>query len=87
MKSVSITAPGQIEIQDVADPTPGANDVVVEVNPTRFTQDDYNLIQQLNDIIFSSGEIGQFELGNLKITINSLQEYQNDLIHIYKHGS
>jgi D-arabinose 1-dehydrogenase-like Zn-dependent alcohol dehydrogenase len=31
MKSVSITAPGQIEIQDVADPTPGANDVVVEV--------------------------------------------------------
>jgi hypothetical protein len=65
----------------------GGSDIVVEVNPTQFTQDDYNLIQQLNDIIFSSGEIGQFELGNLKITINSLQEYQNDLIHIYKHGS
>jgi hypothetical protein len=65
----------------------GGSDIVVEVNPTQFTQDDYNFIQQLNDIIFSSGEIGQFELGNLKITINSLQEYQNDLIHIYKHGS
>jgi hypothetical protein len=38
MKSVSITAPGQIEIQDVADPTPGANDVVVNVQfPTSFT--------------------------------------------------
>jgi hypothetical protein len=61
----------------------GGEDITVEINPATFTQNDYNVIQQLNDIIFSSGEIGQFELGSLKITINSLQEYQNDLIHIY----
>ena len=36
----------------------------------------------INDIIKENGEIGSFELGNLKITINSMDEYQNDLIKI-----
>jgi len=65
----------------------GGKDIIVEVDGRNFNQQDYNIIQQLNDIIKDNGEIGSFELGNLKITINSLQEYQNDLIHIYKHGS
>jgi GT2 family glycosyltransferase len=65
----------------------GGSDIIVEVDGNTFTQQDLNYIVQLNEIIKDSGKIGEFELGNLKITINSLQEYQNDLIHIYKHGS
>jgi GT2 family glycosyltransferase len=57
-------------------------DIIVEVDGNRFTQQDYQIIQQLNDIIKDSGEIGEFELGNLKITINSLKEHQNELIKI-----
>ena len=60
----------------------GGEDIIVEVDSTTFTQQDFNYIIQLNEIIKDSGEIGQFNLGNLKITINSLQEYQNDLIKL-----
>jgi len=57
-------------------------DIVVEVDGNTFTQQDFIVIQQLNDIIKESGEIGSFELGNLKITINSMDEYQNILIKL-----
>ena len=57
-------------------------DIIVEVDGNTFTQQDFQIIQQLNVIIKDSGEIGKFELGNLKITINSLNEYQNELIKI-----
>jgi len=60
------------------------NDIIIEIDRNTFTQQDYQLIQQLNDIVKDSGQIGKFELGNLKITINSLNEYQNDLIFINK---
>ena len=39
-----------------------------------------NYIQQLSEIIADSGEEGSFDLGNLYITINSLQTYEKDLI-------
>ncbi len=58
----------------------GGKDIIVEVDGNNFTQQDFQVIQKLNDIIKDSGEIGQFELGNLQITINSLEEYQNELI-------
>ena len=57
-------------------------DIIVEIDGNTFTQQDFQIIQQLNAIIKDSGEIGKFELGNLKITINSLKEYQNELIKI-----
>jgi glycosyltransferase involved in cell wall biosynthesis len=57
-------------------------DIIVEIDGNRFSQQDFQIIQQLNAIIKDSGEIGEFELGNLKITINSLTEYQNDLIKL-----
>jgi hypothetical protein len=57
-------------------------DITVEVNGDTFTQHDFTIIQQLNDIIKESGEVGSFELGNLKITINSMNEYQNTLIKL-----
>ena len=58
----------------------GGKDIIVEVNGNTFNQQDFQIIQKLNDIIKDSGEIGEFELGNLKIKINSLKEYQNELI-------
>ena len=60
----------------------GGEDIIVETDGNNFTQQDFQIIQQLPAIIQDSGEIGIFELGNLKITINSLQEYQNDLIKV-----
>jgi len=60
----------------------GGDNIIVEINGNLFTQDDFQIIQQLNDIIKENGEIGSFELGNLKITINSMDEYQNTLIKI-----
>lgn len=57
-------------------------DIIVEIDGYNFTQEDFSIIQQLNDIIKENGEIGSFELGNLKITINSMDEYQNDLIKV-----
>jgi len=60
----------------------GGKDIIVEVDGNTFTQQDFITIQQLNDIIKESGEIGSFELGNLKITINSLTEYQDTFIKI-----
>jgi hypothetical protein len=57
-------------------------DIIVEIDGGVFNQDDFGIIQQLNDIVKENGEIGTFELGNLKITINSMDEYQNDLIKV-----
>ena len=45
-----------------------------------FNQQDLEYIFQLSEIIKDSGEIGTFNLGNLKITINSLNTYEKDLI-------
>jgi GT2 family glycosyltransferase len=56
------------------------DDIVVEINGTRFTQQDYEIIQKLSAIIQDSGEPGLFELSNLKITIVSIQDYKNELI-------
>lgn len=56
------------------------NDIVVEFDMKKFDQQSFNIIQQLPEIIKESGEVGEFELDVFKITINSLVEYQNDLI-------
>ncbi len=56
--------------------------VVVVIDGNKFTQQDYELIQYLPEILVDSGEIGEFELGNLKINIASLETFENDLIFI-----
>jgi len=58
------------------------NDILVEFDATRLTNENFNLIQTLPEIIKESGEIGEFELDILKITINHMEEYQNNLIKI-----
>jgi hypothetical protein len=58
------------------------NNMIVEIDGNTFTQQNFQIIQQLSAIIQDSGEIGTFELSNLKIIINRLQEYQDNLIKI-----
>jgi hypothetical protein len=60
----------------------GGEDIVVEVDGNNFTQNDYTYIQQLNDIVKENNELGVFELGNLKITVNSLEEQQQKYIRL-----
>jgi len=58
------------------------NEILVSIDVTTFTQQDYQIIQQLPEIIKDSGAIGSFQLGNLFIDIIQMNEYQNNLIKL-----
>jgi GT2 family glycosyltransferase len=60
------------------------DDIVVEVDAKRMTQQDAAYIFMLPSIIQESGEVGTFRLGNLKITIQHLETYENTLIQFEK---
>jgi glycosyltransferase involved in cell wall biosynthesis len=57
-------------------------DIVVRLDGTDLDQETFGYIQKLSEIIDAHGELGTFELGNLKIEIHSLEEYQESLIFI-----
>jgi hypothetical protein len=63
------------------------DDIIVEIDGTRFNQQDFEYLQQLGEILDASDLLNefaqpgeQFELGNLKITIMNVQTYEKDLI-------
>ena len=58
------------------------NEILVEVTQSTFTQQDYQIIQQLSQIIQQQGEPGRYQLGNIVMEIIQMNEYQNDLINI-----
>ena len=58
------------------------NEILVEIDRAAFHQQDFQTIQQLSEIIKDSGQIGQFQLGNLFINIIQMNEYQNTLIKL-----
>jgi hypothetical protein len=60
----------------------GGKDIVVEIDGNTFTQQDFQYIQQLNDIIYDNNILGYFELGNIRIEVNSLESFEKDLIFI-----
>ena len=60
------------------------NDIVVEFDATKLTQESFNILNQLPEIIQESGDIGEFELDIFKIKIQKIWEYQNDLIYLEK---
>jgi hypothetical protein len=81
-KSIIINNPNP-QIQQILEPWfNGGGDIIVKIDGNNFTQQDFQMIQQLNDIVKENNLTGTFELGNLKITINHLEEYQKDLIFI-----
>jgi GT2 family glycosyltransferase len=64
--------------------TPDKANVVAEINTSTFTQQDYTFLTQLNDIVAENGDIGTFELGNVKVTVKSLESFEKELIFIRK---
>ena len=56
------------------------DDIVVEVDAKRMSNQEAAYIFMLPEIIQESGEIGTFRLGNLQITINHLETYEKELI-------
>lgn len=58
------------------------NDITVRLDAKKLDQETFRHIQQLSQIIDQHGEVGTFDLGTLRITIDSLEEYQESLIFI-----
>ena len=58
------------------------NEIIVTIDRKTFTQQDFLLIQQLSQIIQDSGEIGEFQIGNLHLKINKMNEYQTELVKL-----
>lgn len=58
----------------------GENDIIVEFDARNLSQQSFNIIQQLSEILKENGEVGQFELDIFTVAIHSMTEYQNDLI-------
>lgn len=56
------------------------NDIIVAFDATRLTQQNFQYIQQLPAIIAESGDIGEFEIDIFRISIYSMETYENKLI-------
>jgi glycosyltransferase involved in cell wall biosynthesis len=62
------------------------NEILITIDGNKFTQQDYQYIQQLSQILANDDELYEeelpceFELGNLKIEIFQLNTYEKDLI-------
>lgn len=58
------------------------NEILLEVDQSTFTNQDYGIIQQLSQIIEQSGQPGKFQLGSMVLNIIQMNQYQNTLINI-----
>jgi len=61
------------------------NEIIVTVDSTRFTSQDFQYIQMIPDIVKENQLTGQFKLGvlkNIELTIKGLTEYQDQLINL-----
>ena len=56
------------------------NYILVEIDGNNFTNQDSQTIQQLSEIIQDSGEIGEFNIGNLGINIFDITTNEHELI-------
>jgi len=56
--------------------------IIIDVDVSKYDQNDQNNILQMSDIISSNNEIGEFELGNLKVKVKSLDTFEKDLIYL-----
>lgn len=58
------------------------NEILVIFDANQLNQTNYQILQQLPDIIKDNGEVGSFELDIFKIDIIQMNEYQNKLIKL-----
>jgi glycosyltransferase involved in cell wall biosynthesis len=61
---------------------PEEYDVVVEFDMNQFPEQGFNIIAKLNEIVKDTNDTGTFEVANLKIRINSVEDRSKDLIFI-----
>jgi len=59
-----------------------SEEIIVTIDGSNITQQDYQMLTQLSEIIKDNGEIGEFELGNLKVKINKMEEHQRKLLKL-----
>ena len=59
---------------------PKNNYILVKIDGNNFTQQDRQIIQQLSEIVQDSGEIGEFNIGNLGIEIFNTTTSEHKLI-------
>jgi len=60
----------------------GENDIVVEFDAKLLNNQNFQIINQLPDIIKDSGELGKFQLDIFTVTINDTTTYENSLINL-----
>lgn len=58
------------------------NDIVVEIDAQRMTNQDFVYLQQLPEILQQTNELGTFQLGSLLISIYNLESYEKNLIKL-----
>ena len=56
------------------------NDVVIHIDGQRFGNNEMYYVQEISSIIADNGEVGEFELGNLRIEIRDMRTWENELI-------
>lgn len=44
-------------------------DIILEIDGRQFTQEDYQAVQNIQDVLEEFGEVGEFEIGNMKLVI------------------
>ena len=57
-------------------------DVIVKFDFNSLTYDDMNIFTSLNEIVQQTDETGEFEVGNLQIIIQSIEDRSKNLIYI-----
>ena len=58
--------------------------IIIKIQSDKFDNSDQLYITQMSDIIAENNELGEFELGNLRINVKSLESFEKDLIYLNK---
>ena len=56
------------------------NDILVEFDSVKLTNENFNFLTQLPLILQDSGEVGELKYDIFKITINKLKTYEGELV-------
>lgn len=68
------------QIEQLYDWFNDGEDIIVTIDGNNFNQNDMEYIVKLNQIIEDSGEIGEFQLGNIHIKINKIKDISKTFI-------
>lgn len=66
---------------------PYINDIIVKFDGSKLTNENFQYLVRLNEILYDSGEIGNFILDIFDIEIKQLKDYKNTLIIADKSGN